>query len=64
MKLNPEELVVSSFQTSEAERVIGPGGTIGPYEPTPMTYCYWCPQKTFDCPIFTDPGTVVIAPAA
>jgi hypothetical protein len=57
MKLNPEELVVTSFDTA-ADAVKAPG-TIGPYEPTPMTYCYWCPPGTFDCPIFTDPGTVV-----
>ena len=60
MKLNPEELVVSSFQTSEQEAAIGP---IGTYDPTPMTFCYWCPPKTFDCPIFTDPGTATVVAA-
>ena len=60
MKLNPEELVVASFETSEPDAVVAPG-TIGPYDPTPMTYCYWCPPRTFDCPIFTDPGTVIRA---
>ncbi|HEY0020359.1 MAG TPA: hypothetical protein VGC13_28940 [Longimicrobium sp.] len=55
MKLNPEELVVASFDTG-ADAVKAPGGT---YEPTPMTFCYWCPGETYDCPIFTDPGTVV-----
>jgi hypothetical protein len=59
MKLNPEELVVSSFQTSEREAVIAP--TTGTYQPTPMTFCYWCPPKTVDCPIFTAPDTIVIA---
>jgi hypothetical protein len=54
MKLNPEALVVSSFPTTETDAVAAPT-TIGPYDPTPMTYCYWCPPRTFDCPIFTDP---------
>lgn len=58
MKLNPEELVVTSFETSEPE-ALPAIGTIGPYDPTPMTRCYWCPPRTYDCPIFTDPGTVV-----
>lgn len=61
MKLHPEELVVSSFETEEAERIAPGTGTIGPYDPTPMTYCYWCPPRTYDCPIFTDPGTIVVA---
>ncbi|HEU4881875.1 MAG TPA: hypothetical protein VFT45_06515 [Longimicrobium sp.] len=58
MKLNPEELVVSSFQTSEQEAIIGPGGT---YQPTPQTFCYYCPPKTFDCPVFTAPDATVVA---
>lgn len=54
MKLNPDELVVSSFETAETVAEIeGPGGT---YDPTPMTRCYWCPPQT----IGTEPGTVVI----
>ena len=54
MRLNPDELIVSSFQTAEAaESIVGP---IGPYDPTPMTRCYWCPPPT----IGTEPGTVVI----
>jgi hypothetical protein len=60
MKLDPEDLVVASFETS-AEAIALPG-TIGPYDPTPMTRCYYCPPKTIDCPILgTDPGTVVVA---
>jgi hypothetical protein len=39
MKLNPEALVVSSFETSEAAEA----GPIGTYDPTPMTFCFWCP---------------------
>jgi hypothetical protein len=54
MKLNPDELVVSSFETAESTAdIVGPGGT---YDPTPMTRCYWCPPPT----IGTEPGTVVI----
>lgn len=54
MKLNPEDLVVTSFQTGEAEAIIAATTTIG--DPTPMTRCYWCPPKTIDCPIGVDPG--------
>lgn len=54
MKLNPEELVVTSFETSQDAAALP--GTIGPYEPTPMTRCYWCPPPT----IATEPGTIVI----
>lgn len=50
MKLNPEELVVSSFPT--AEPAGDTGGTTN--DPTPMTHCYWCPAGT------TDPFTVPI----
>jgi len=51
MKLNPEELVVDSFLPTEptlpGEKTII--DTIGPYDPTPMTYCYWCPPRTIEC---------------
>lgn len=57
-RLNPEDLVVASFPTSEGEAVVGPVTTIGPYDPTPMTMCYWCPPDSVDCP-FTQPGTVI-----
>ena len=57
MKLNPDELIVASFETSPSADAAAP--TTISYDPTPMTYCYWCPPKTLDCPIFTDPGTVV-----
>lgn len=56
MKLNPEELVVSTFETSDPAAA----GPIGPYDPTPMTYCYWCPPRTIGCPVGTDPGTIVV----
>lgn len=54
MKLNPEELVVSSFETADAAAALPV--TIGPYDPTPMTRCFWCPPQT----IGTDPATVVV----
>lgn len=70
MKLNPDELVVSSFETSGAEAIAVPT-TIGTTtDPTPMTRCYWCPPRTVDCPIYTepqpepDPGTTTIVGTA
>lgn len=62
MKLNPEDLVVSSFKTTGSSlsslptKTVIEIETVGPisYEPTPMTYCYWCPPKTID--------TIVVAP--
>ena len=53
--------VVSVIAFDTKTSVVLAPTTIGPYDPTPMTYCYWCPPKTLDCPIFTDPGTVVVA---
>lgn len=65
-KLDPEQLVVSSFATTAGSTglsaarpttiVVGPAEpgtvfTIGPYDPTAMTMCYWCPivVRTEDC---------------
>ena len=39
MKLNPEALVVSSFQTST---LVVPG-VADMTDPTPLTMCYYCP---------------------
>lgn len=58
MKLNPEDLSVTSFRTSESAAIARPT-TIGPYDPTAMTYCYYCPPQTINCPIGTDPITVI-----
>lgn len=56
MKLNPDDLSVTSFDTSaSADAVAGP---IGTYQPTPMTYCYWCPPKTIDTLAPVDTGVV------
>lgn len=54
MKLNPDDLAVSSFETSD--RVIA--GPIGTYDPTAMTFCYYCPPQTLNCE-YTEPGTVI-----
>jgi hypothetical protein len=49
MTLNPDELVVTSFDTESA-----PDGDADvmtpPNDPTPATYCRWCPEATFTCP--------------
>jgi hypothetical protein len=49
MKLNPESLEISSFETSvpEADAVYGTGS---PCDPTPLTMCYACPPRTLGCP--------------
>jgi hypothetical protein len=51
MKLNPEELTVSSFQTSGPEAAIGktlPTIVIAPNDPTAATMCYHCPVESQD----------------
>ncbi len=52
MKLNPEELVVSSFETADVTAAEEGAVTTRPEEPTPATYCVYCPR--------TDPLTVEI----
>lgn len=50
MTLKPEELEVTSFETTATgdSTIIAP--TIdNPNEPTPMTHCYWCPHETIGC---------------
>ena len=42
-KLNPDELTVTSFETSDVE--LSP---ITTHEPTPNTGCFWCPPETVD----------------
>ena len=46
MKLIPEALEISSFQTLEPEVVEGTGTNC---DPTPLTMCYACP-RTPACP--------------
>jgi len=46
MKLNPEDLVVSTFQTSEQYAVAPDSDTTISPDPTPMTQCYYCPYRT------------------
>lgn len=54
MKLNPEELTVTSFETSAAPAdadtavVIGPS-IQDPNDPTANTWCYICPAETERC---------------
>ena len=47
LKLNPDAVTVESFETQSTgdEDVIAP-----PNDPTPATYCRWCPEPTFTCP--------------
>jgi hypothetical protein len=58
MKLNPEELVVVTFETSDEAAALP--GTIGPNHPTPMTRCFDCPVAIVE-PGVAQPGTVVVA---
>lgn len=52
MKLNPEELTVTSFETSAASSqtdvVVGPS-IQDPNDPTANTWCYICPAETERC---------------
>lgn len=50
-KLNPEELSVSSFETTADESP--PAQKYTPTidtstDPTAQTFCFWCPPETFD----------------
>lgn len=56
MKLNPEDLVVASFETSAA--AVAYADSVGsfppecPLYPTPHTRCFECPPQTLNiCPI-------------
>lgn len=50
MKLNPEHLVVTSFETTAARSAVDalatPTCTVFP---TPATQCFICPPVTYDC---------------
>lgn len=46
MKLNPEQLVVASFETGVAEPLASIDKT---NLPTPATDCDWCPAETEAC---------------
>jgi hypothetical protein len=51
MKLNPEELNVSSFDTS-AEALDADAAVYGPIitrDPTAATRCFICPAETYNC---------------
>jgi len=51
VKLNPEALEVTSFDTS-AEEEAAHAALIGPVtstHPTPRTYCFVCDPATYNC---------------
>lgn len=48
MKLNPEELVVSSFETG-GDQTVEVAGTHSPVCPTPNTACFVCDPETTNC---------------
>jgi hypothetical protein len=50
MKLNPEELNVTSFDTGAEADYLSPVATIRTInDPTAATRCYYCPPATLDC---------------
>lgn len=57
MKLNPDDLSVTSFQTSDSDALAGPGTS---YDPTAMTFCYYCPPRSMDCPGGTVDTIVIV----
>jgi hypothetical protein len=49
MKLNIDELEISSFATADAKTASGDTVIIAdPNDPTAATWCYYCPPETFD----------------
>jgi hypothetical protein len=46
MKLNPTDLSVESFETDNYDDEVLPTTN----DPTPATYCRWCPEPTYTCP--------------
>lgn len=53
MKLNPEDVMVTSFETSSPFAVSRPTTD----DPTPATHCYDCPGQPVE-PV-TNPGVVI-----
>jgi hypothetical protein len=49
MKLDPEELVVTSFPTAGSDEPSAAAGTQSPFCPTPATACYVCPAPSENC---------------
>jgi hypothetical protein len=52
MKLNPEDLTVSSFETEATAIGTGTIVIIKPNDPTANTWCYICPVETQDARCF------------
>lgn len=48
MRLDPQDLIVTSFDT-EAESDALKLPTIDTNDPTPATACRWCPPGSTDC---------------
>lgn len=46
MKLNPDALVVTSFETGGDDDLLIPAGTQSPVCPTPGTQCFVCPAPS------------------
>ena len=46
MKLDPQDLSVESFETDLERDPIIPTTN----DPTPATWCRWCPDATYTCP--------------
>jgi hypothetical protein len=45
MKLHPEDLDVTSFETgAESDALVGTTTTRDPNDPTPATFCRICPE--------------------
>jgi hypothetical protein len=49
MKLNPEDLAVTSFETEAAAIGTSTIIIVNPNDPTAATWCYICPVRTNDC---------------
>lgn len=51
MKLNPDDLVVTSFETADlaVEESLALATATCPLFPTPATRCFVCPPATADC---------------
>ena len=49
MRLNPEDLVGSSFETAPGDDELNAVGTQSPVCPTPNTACFVCDPLTMNC---------------
>jgi DNA-binding LacI/PurR family transcriptional regulator len=49
MKLNPEDLSVTSFDTGAEADYLSPVTIVTINDPTAATRCYYCPPASSDC---------------